>query len=104
MVLSQLAICLFFIDNMQLYHPDIVHALVSTLKAVLEHRRTAVAYLALTVRNPDLLRLFLTTVKVYGLDHEELNDEPRAQNEFIEISEGVDQKVILLRITAAPSG
>ena len=89
---------------MKLYHPDIVRALVSTLKAVFEHRRTAVAYLALTVRNPDLLQLFLRTVNLHGLVYEELNDESNGQNEFIEISEGVDQKVILLRITAAPSG
>ncbi|VDB84326.1 unnamed protein product [Peniophora sp. CBMAI 1063] len=83
-----------------LYHPDIVPALVATLKMALEHKSTNTAYLALTVRNPDLLQMFLRTVSGSRLAHEELQPEPETTNEFLEISEGIDQRVILLRITA----
>ncbi|KAI0029486.1 putative methyltransferase-domain-containing protein, partial [Vararia minispora EC-137] len=43
-----------------LYHPDIVPALVQTLSGTLSLKHnTSVAYLALTIRNPDLFTLFL---------------------------------------------
>ncbi|KZV74104.1 hypothetical protein PENSPDRAFT_749600 [Peniophora sp. CONT] len=81
-----------------LYHPDIIPALVATLKEALNRKPTSVAYLAITVRNPDLLQTLLTEVVGRGLVFEELVAELGANNDFLENYEGIDQKVALLKI------
>jgi hypothetical protein len=50
----------------QLYHPDIVPALLATIVAALKLRPSSTAaYLALTLRNPDLFHLFLSATGMH---------------------------------------
>ncbi|KAI0274959.1 hypothetical protein BC834DRAFT_23420 [Gloeopeniophorella convolvens] len=84
-----------------LYHPDMIGPFLATLSLSLQAstpQRTAEAYLALTVRNADLLDLFLSTLEEHSLLAEELSLGPEIGTQFLELSEGSDQAVKIFKI------
>jgi len=85
-----------------LYHPDIIPVLLSTIALALTPKRaTSAAYLALTVRNPELIQAFLSSTGNHGLvvecvPEQELN---KSGGEFVEIYKEMDQNVQIVRLT-----
>ncbi|KAI0316493.1 hypothetical protein OF83DRAFT_1264688 [Amylostereum chailletii] len=86
-----------------LYHPDIIPALLATLSAALGEKSTgsgpAIALLAITLRNKDLFEAFLNAAENCLLSVEELQLDEDDSITFLELSEGVDQEVKILRIS-----
>ncbi|KAI0281698.1 hypothetical protein BGY98DRAFT_196948 [Russula aff. rugulosa BPL654] len=85
-----------------LYHPDMIAPFLATLNIALQASKSpagGTAYLALTVRNTDLLNSFLLALSHRDLSVEELPQFKRdCSLSFVEQSEGVDQEVRIYKI------
>lgn len=85
-----------------LYHPDMVAPFLTTLNIALHASKSpagGIAYLALTVRNADLLNTFLFALANHNLSAEELliiNTDSSVS--FVVQSEGADPEVRVLKI------
>ncbi|KAI9454826.1 hypothetical protein F5148DRAFT_1378176 [Russula earlei] len=85
-----------------LYHPDMISPFLATLDIALRASRSpggGIAYLALTVRNADLLDSFLLAISDHNLSAEELRYfDHDFRSCFLEPSEGVDEEVKIFKI------
>jgi hypothetical protein len=85
-----------------LYHPDMIAPFLATLNIALHASKVpagGIAYLALTVRNADLMNAFIAALANHNLSAEELPAiNPESGISFVVQSEGADQEVIVLKI------
>jgi len=85
-----------------LYHPDMVAPFLATLNIALHASKVpagGIAYLALTVRNVDLMNTFISTLENHNLSAEELPAiNPESGISFVVQSEGADQEVRVFKI------
>ncbi|KAI9460476.1 hypothetical protein BJY52DRAFT_1168427, partial [Lactarius psammicola] len=85
-----------------LYHPDTIAPFLTTLNIALHAAKSpagGIAYLALTVRNVDLLNTFFLTLANHNLSAEELPTiNPDSSVSFVVQSEGTEQEVRILKI------
>ncbi|KAH8997412.1 hypothetical protein EDB92DRAFT_2101464, partial [Lactarius akahatsu] len=85
-----------------LYHPDMIAPFLTTLNIALHASKSpagGVAYLALTVRNVDLLNTFIFALANHNLSAEELpNINPDNNISFVVQSEGTDQEVRVFKV------
>ncbi|KAH9081768.1 hypothetical protein EDB83DRAFT_2334711 [Lactarius deliciosus] len=85
-----------------LYHPDMIAPFLTTLNIALHASKSpagGVAYLALTVRNVDLLNTFIFALANHNLSAEELPDINTDNNiSFVAQSEGTDQEVRVFKV------
>jgi len=85
-----------------LYHPDVIAPFLATLNIALRASKSqagGIAYLALTVRNVDLLNTFIFALANHNLSAEELPTiNPDSDASFVVQSEGADQEVRVLKI------
>jgi len=85
-----------------LYHPDIIAPFLTTLNIALHASKSpagGIAYLALPVRNVDLLNTFIFALANHNLSAEELPTiNPDSSVSFVVQSEGADQEVRLFKI------